>query len=109
MEYYTRQQYMKDYSGKTKEEQTAIYRRYFGQFVTTGTIAVVLSGIGAERLRASTDQHMNDIPLASWDRLVPLCPGSGKFKEAGDSYTLSNGVCLLKEAARQWLESEASK
>lgn len=104
-EYYTRQQYMTDYCGKTEEEQKAIYRRYFGQFVNSGTISTVLYGIGKERLLASTDEHMNDIPLAMWDRLVPNLSGSSGFKKAGDYYTLANGVCLLKEAARQWLES----
>jgi hypothetical protein len=80
------------------------HRRYFGQFVTQRTINRVVQSIGADRIKASTNEHMNDIPLHLWDRLVPGLPGSSRFKEAGDWYTLANGVCLAKEAARQWLE-----
>ena len=77
------------------------HREYYGQFVTNGTKRLVINGIGIEAIQASTDPYFNDIPLDLWDRLVPGCPGSSKFKGAGDYYTLAGGVCLLKEAARQ--------
>ena len=87
------------------------HRQYYGQFVNAGTKARVLSGIGLEALKRSTDPHFNDIPLngwpnsdIGWDRLVPNCPGSAGFAKAGDYYTLAGGVSLLKEAARQILE-----
>lgn len=98
--YYTRAEYMKD----SQTDGTAAHRRYFGQFVTPGTKYRVLSAIGLDRLKASTDPHLNDIPLPLWDQLTPQLPGSGQFVNAGDYYTLSNGVCLAKEAARQILE-----
>ena len=99
---YTRQQYMADSSAPG----TIAHRKYFGQFVTPGTIARVVSSIGADRIKASKCIHFNDIPLAEWDRLAPHLPGSGGFSKAGDYYTLANGVCLAKEAARQWLEAQ---
>lgn len=98
---YTRQQYLDE----SYEKGPEAHRRYFGQFVTPGTISRVVSAIGANRIRASTDPHMNDIPLKLWDALVPQLPGSSGFAKAGDYYTLANGVCLAKEAARQWLEA----
>jgi hypothetical protein len=101
-EIYTRQQYMAD----SYKEGMVAHRRYFGQFVTQRTIHRVVDAIGADRIKASTDEHMNDIPLYLWDRLVTMLPGSARFKEAGDYYTLANGVCLAKEAARQWLEQQ---
>jgi hypothetical protein len=104
-EIYTRAQYMAD-SQQRGPEATAAHRRYFGQFVTPGTIARVLSGIGRERLMAATDKHLNDIPLSLWDRLTPQLPGSAGFAKAGDYYTRANGVCLAKEAARQWIDSQ---
>lgn len=107
---FTRQEYLNDEShriGASSAERTSAHRRYYGQFVDARTIAVVVQFIGADRLRASKDPHMNDIPLPLWDRLAPNLPGSGKFKDAGDYYTLAGGVCLAKEAARQWLESQS--
>lgn len=102
-EIYTRDQYLAD-SKQRGPEATAAHRRYFGQFVTPGTIARVLNAIGKPRLLAARDPHLNDIPLAEWDRLTPQLPGSAGFAKAGDYYTHANGVCLAKEAARQWLD-----
>jgi hypothetical protein len=93
---------MSDYSRNGKDA----YRRYYGQFVTPKTISRVVDVIGADVLRASKDPHFNDIPLALWDQLVPGLPGSDGFSQAGDWYSLGNGVCLAKEAARQWLETK---
>ena len=50
------------------------------------------------------DEHLNTLPLKRWDNCVPsvkaLC-----YRKAGISYmSLSQGVCVLKEAARQWAE-----
>lgn len=103
--YYTRAEYMEDVKHEGKGPSAA-HRRYFGQFVTPGTIARVLGAIGKEKLTASSDPHLNDIPLRLWDQLTPQLPGSAGFSKAGDFYTLANGVCLAKEAARQWLDSQ---
>ena len=103
--YYTRAEYMKDAQHEAKGPSTA-HRRYFGQFVTDGTKSRVLSAIGLDRLKASTDPHLNDIPLKIWDQLTPQLPGSAGFSKAGDYYTLANGVCLAKEAARQIIEAQ---
>ena len=102
---YTRAEYMKDAQHEGKGPSAA-HRRYFGQFVTAGTISRVVHAIGKEALMASTNPHLNDIPLKLWDQLVPQLPGSGGFTSAGDYYTLANGVCLAKEAARQYIEAQ---
>lgn len=104
-EIYTRQQYMQD----SQVNGTAAHQKYFGQFVNPSTIARVLSVIGKDVILASTNSHMTDIPLALWDRLTPQLPGSAGFAKAGDYYTLANGVCLAKEAARQWKEQQEVK
>lgn len=98
--YYTRAEYMRD----SQTNDPAAHCRYYGQFVTPGTKYRVLSAIGLDRLMQSTNPHFNDIPLALWDQLAPGLPGSGGFSKAGDYYTLANGVCLAKEAARQIIE-----
>lgn len=102
--YYTRAEYMRD-SQHADSKPGEAHRRYFGQFVTDGTKYRVLQCIGMDRLMQSTNPHLNDIPLAEWDRLTPKLPGSGGFSKAGDFYTLANGVCLAKEAARQIIEA----
>lgn len=102
MQIYTRAQYMTD----STTDGAAAHRKYFGQFVTPATVARVVSHIGAAALRASTDPHFNDIPLSKWDQLVQRLPGSAGFAKAGDYYTIASGVCLAKEAARQWIESQ---
>ena len=99
---YTRAEYMED----SKTDGLAAHRRYYGQFVTDGTKFRVLQSIGLDRLMQSTNPHFNDIPLPLWDRLTPKLPGSEGFAKAGDYYTLSNGVCLAKEAARQIVEAQ---
>lgn len=104
-EIYTRQQYMQD----SREDGKAAHRKYFGQFVTQATISRVVSIIGRDRLLASTDPHMNDIPLELWDKLTPQLPGSSGFIKAGDYYTVGNGVCLAKEAARQYVEAQTKE
>lgn len=77
------------------------HREYYAQFVTAGTKYLVIQAIGAERIKASTHPHFNDIPLAEWDRLTPRAAGSGLFPKADDYYTKAGGVCMLKEAAEQ--------
>jgi hypothetical protein len=99
---YTRDQYMID----SRTDGIGAHRRFFGQFVTPSTISRVVGFIGKDRILASTDRYMNDIPLELWDRLVSGLPGSAGFAKAGDYYTTANGVCLAKEAARQWVETQ---
>ena len=50
------------------------------------------------------DEYLNTLRLSTWDfgseRVKDLC-----YRKAGITYmSLSEGVCLLKEAARQWAE-----
>lgn len=96
-----------DYMKASREESPAAHRRYYAQFVNAHTIAHVVARIGAAKLRASTDEHLNDIPLAHWDALAGNLPLAQSLKIAGDYLTLGNAVCIAKEAARQWLESQA--
>lgn len=91
------------------EDRAAAHRRYYGQFVNSRTIKFVVSRIGADRLLASTDEHLNDIPLACWDMMARTLPLARPLEDAGDYLTLGNAVCIAKEAARQWLDAQASK
>jgi len=86
------------------------HREYYGQFVSAMLIRQVVSIIGEQRINASTNEHFNDIPLAIWDRLEPLvkayCGSALADSNASTSggvrgISLSDCVCVAKEAARQ--------
>lgn len=96
---FTRKDYL---DGKTDHEG------YYSQFLTPELPSYVVDAIGEERLRKSTDRSFNDISLTRWDavalsalRRVP----NAKWYEAGDWPSLGGGVCLVKLAARRWLET----
>lgn len=57
----TRQQYM--------DNSKELHHAYWLQFATPETFSLVRSSIGVDRIKASTDPYMNDIPLARWDAL----------------------------------------
>lgn len=83
------------------------HREYYRQFVTPAMVARVAAAIGHDVLRASRDGHLNDIPLSKWDNLSVGSSVADAMKAAGDWLSPANKVCVLKEAARQWLESES--
>lgn len=103
---FTRQDYLN--SNESNDEQAAAHRKYYAQFVNDRTISTVVHWVGAATLKASTDPHLNDIPLARWDAMVNNLPLAIRPETVGDYYTLGGGVCIAKEAARQWLEAQAS-
>jgi hypothetical protein len=78
---------------------------YYAQFVTEAARQIVLNTIGRERILKSTNKYLNDIPLHLWDRLSFPVKG---LKEAGDYLTLAGKVCIAKEIARQYKESQSN-
>lgn len=106
MNIFTRAEYMSSncHQVGNKEAAAAEHRRYYAQLVCASTIAYVVRTIGADVLRASTDKHFNDIPLAKWDRLTNGLPLAMRYADLGDYPTLGGQVCVAKEAARQWVE-----
>lgn len=82
------------------------HREYYGQFVTPTIFDMVCRYIGIKRIMASKDpENFNDIPLYLWDNLAGGYLQRDALKEAGDGPSLSSGVCILKEAARQLKET----
>jgi hypothetical protein len=92
MSSYTRQQYL---------DRECTHRQYYAQLVTEHTRERVAREIGLDRLLASTDEHLNDIPLKEWDRIKPSF--NGPWPE-GDHHSLAGAVCVNKEAARQIID-----
>ena len=57
-----------------------------------------------KKLLAAGDEHLNKIPLKSWDMLATSYIDQNKlhsvFKAHGDSWSLAGHVCMLKAAAK---------
>jgi hypothetical protein len=51
---------------------------------------------------ADGDEHLNTIPIATWDRLAELVAPriASALKKHGDFYSLAGGVCVMKQAAK---------
>lgn len=121
--------YRKDYMSnlhhstdpKEKENDRKIFRAYCGQFVTSHELNLVKARFG-DRLLKSTDFHLNDIPLKEWDALcsrglstkskLKLTIANGQENSLYEVlhtvtyiYSQSDVNCILKEAARQYIES----
>lgn len=118
----TRQDYL---NGK------ATHREYYGQFVNESVKSKVLKTIGKDKLLASTDEHLNDIPMKKWDSIAGFLwqaqggqliavikPRTSEdvepiharlLKEAGDNVSCAGLVCIYKEAAKQIIEDLKSE
>lgn len=92
----------------TTDDTFGLHRSYYAQFVTPALQQAVVSRFGLAELDAAltADKHMNSIPLAQWDRMEPIVRShcDRAMRAAGDSASLANAVCVLKEAARQAVE-----
>jgi hypothetical protein len=64
--------------------------------------------IGLDRLLESKDEHLNDIPLRTWDLFI-AGPLAITMKSVGDFMSMAGNVCIAKEAARQIIEEHQIK
>lgn len=104
----TRAEYLSNTDFLNEEESFKTHRAYLSQFVTPDTITYVATKVGHNRLMSSTDRYLNDIPLHIWDRLTTVLPFNyDALREAGETASLGTLVCVAKEAARQYIESQA--
>ena len=49
------------------------------------------------------DRHLNNIPLKKWDNLAPIARHN-LLRIGINSISLSDCVCLMKAAARRWVQ-----
>lgn len=55
--------------------------------------------VSEERIKKSTDEHLNDIPLIEWDNMHPII--HSRANRAGlKCWSLSETVCVLKAVAK---------
>jgi hypothetical protein len=107
---------------KTRQEYLAgeiSHRAYYAQFITNEMREQVRDKIGIERIRASKDEHYNDIPLREWDALsghsfrgsemIGRPQVSREFaelcKQANEGISSATLTCVYKEIARQLAEN----
>lgn len=101
----TRKQYMDDYSALDDAGRVALHRAYYAQFVTPSIIDYVRQLIGEQAIKTSVDPHFNDIALSKWDHLDilirPIGARINKEINGQSAWSVSDTVCVAKEAARQ--------
>lgn len=80
------------------------HEEYYGQFVTSHMIDFVSEHIGRERILASKEPYLNDIPLNEWDKLAHDIQASLDMelwaKSGNGDWSLSAAVSIAKAAAR---------
>ncbi len=120
---------MKMYTRKQMMNGEVSFNKYMDQFVTEGMVQTVFIAIGVERIKNSSDKHLNDIPLREWDSLTysmknEIALDAKLWRDLHNSDTItslsdrrrwvdvnpkgflfskSDGVCLAKAAARRLL------
>lgn len=103
----TRKEYLD--LNSTVADTFALHRQYYAQFAPQ-FISTVIAQFNITRLREAleTDKYLNNIPLQAWGALANVYADAMRepLRKHGDGYSLSAGVCILKEAARlavdQW-------
>ncbi len=88
----------KDYlDGKCSHDE------YYGEIVKeVGITYVNSSDLERYKKAYATDQHLNNIPLAEWDRKSAASQLTlfDAFKKRGDYWSLAGGVCVHKAAVK---------
>ena len=102
------------FTSQDRHDGKCTHDEYWSQFVTPGIRSHVERRIGVKRLLASTDEHLNDIPLGLWDGMsesIRQLVDSKTWKHCHNAtygeadrnkflWSLSCGVCIGKAAAR---------
>jgi len=99
---FTRQDYL------SSKDQASAHRKYYSQFVTPSIKMAAVKFL--VRARKSTDEHLNDLPMAELDHCAILLKHdiaqTNKRIGNGSVWSYCDGVCAIKEAIRQELETE---
>jgi len=78
------------------------HEEFYGQFVTAPILHYVQIKLGLEAIVNSKDRAFNDIPLEKWDEAgLAICSCRATMKLDNADNSVSTGVCIAKEAARQ--------
>lgn len=81
------------------------FAEYYRQFYGDSWPDRIAEMIGPDRLISSKDEHLNDIWLGMWDRLPFPATAFDVAKDLSIGLSLSDRVCINKQAARDWIDS----
>jgi len=109
--HHTRQQYL---------DGDVTHREYYAQFITPEMVRDVKTHISVAVIKASKNEHFDDIPIKKWDALSgcvfqcgqlvrrPMIPKSlaDRVRAVGDGVSPSTLICIYKEIARQIQENK---
>lgn len=107
----TRKEYLELYHEVSLHRDTKIiHRQYYAQFVTPDIKQIVEETFGYEALAESYGNGGSfiGIHLHNWDAITKTKKelfDLESLRKAGESFSLSTAVCILKEAANQIVES----
>jgi len=97
----TQLQEQHDFKRKQYMENEISHKEFYLWLADSIGITVSDLPVPIEKIRASHDEHLNDITLRLWDAKDPIV--RGKAVRAGmRSWSLSDTVCVLKNFARRW-------
>lgn len=71
--------------------------------------------VSIDRIKASQDPHLNDIALASWDRLHGIITARALASKAmviahgSNTWSLSDSVCVAKAYAKRLTQNDERK
>lgn len=99
---------------KTRQDylnKKCTHREYYSQFVQPWIKKVVLQRFSKDLLKRciKEDKHLNNLDLKHWDSMeIGFLRNNSDIRNIcrnlKDQYSISTGVCILKEAARQITE-----
>jgi hypothetical protein len=94
------------YTRKDYLDKKCTHRQYYAQFVDDNVKKRVFSLISLKKLLSAKDEYLNDIKLELWDRVLSPLPTyiGDKIRDSGTFPSLSDCVCIAKEAAKQIIE-----
>jgi len=96
----TQLQEQHDFKRKQYMENEISHKEFYLWLADSIGITVSDLPVPIEKIRASHDEHLNDITLRLWDAKDPIV--RGKAVRAGmRSWSLSDTVCVLKNFARK--------
>jgi hypothetical protein len=95
---------MREFNYRDLLNKECTHDNFYGQFVNDNIKKCVLGSFTIEELKASDDEHINDLPLKRWDNAAFYGFNIDKFRRLAGFYARSTKVCVLKEAARQLIK-----
>lgn len=94
MEAYTAEQY--------RRREVSHHEYYLSVAMHSGITAARFSEDMKRRILASTDPHMNDVPLRLWDAFYGYAYAVEVHENSTRTKSLSSTVCAYKAVAREW-------